>query len=30
MNRTLQVCSFGWVLASAILFAQDDGWKRLM
>jgi tetratricopeptide (TPR) repeat protein len=30
MNRTLQVCSVGWVLASAIVFAQNDEWKRMM
>ena len=30
MNRTLEVCSVGWVLASALLFAQDGEWKRLM
>ena len=30
MNRTLQVCSVGWVLASALVFAQNDEWKRMM
>ncbi len=30
MNRTLEVCSVGWMFASAFLFGQDDDWKRLM
>lgn len=27
MNRTLEVCSVGWLLASALWFAQHNGWK---
>jgi tetratricopeptide (TPR) repeat protein len=30
MNRTLEVCSVGWLLAAALLFAQSDEWLRLM
>jgi tetratricopeptide (TPR) repeat protein len=30
MNRKLEVCAVGVLVASGALFAQDDEWKRLM
>ena len=30
MKRKLEVCAFGLLLTSSVLFAQGDEWKRLM